>query len=51
MLGYSFLFRGTKQVAQRGCGCHIPGSIQGQVGRGFEQPGLVGGISARGSRG
>lgn len=27
------------KVAQR-CGCHIPGSVQGQVGWGFEHPGL-----------
>ena len=27
-----------EQVAQRGCGCPIIGSIQSQVGRGFEQP-------------
>ena len=30
------------QVAQRGCECPLPGSIQGQAGRGFEQPGLEG---------
>ena len=30
-----------KQVAQRGCGCPIPGSIQGQAGCGSGQPGLV----------
>jgi len=29
------------QVAQRGGGCPIPGNIQGQAGRGSEQPGLV----------
>jgi len=29
------------QVAQRGDGCPIPGNIQGQVGQGSEQPGLV----------
>jgi len=28
-------------VAQRGGGCPILGNIQGQVGRGSEQPGLV----------
>jgi len=33
-----------RQVAQRGCGCLIPSSIQGEVGWGFEQPGLVGGV-------
>jgi len=29
------------QVAQRSCGCPLPGSVQGQAGWGFEQPGLV----------
>ena len=29
------------QVAQRGGRCPIPGNIQGQVGRGSEQPDLV----------
>jgi len=28
------------QVAQRSCGCPLPGSVQGQVGWGLE-PGLV----------
>ena len=37
-----------KQVAQRGCGCPIPGSVQGQAGWGFEQPGLVEGVPAHG---
>ena len=32
------------QVAQKGCGCPIPGSIQSQAGWGFEQPGLEGGV-------
>ena len=36
------------QVAQRSCGCPLPGSVQGQVGRGFEQPGLVEGVPAHG---
>ena len=36
------------QVAQRSCGCPIPGSVQGQVGRGLEQPGLVEGVPAHG---
>ena len=35
-----------EQVAQRGCGWPLPGSIQGQAGWGFEQPGLVGGVPA-----
>jgi len=30
-----------EQVAQRGSGGPIPGNIQGQIGRGSEQPGLV----------
>jgi len=30
-----------EQVTQRGGRCPIPGNIQGQVGRGSEQPGLV----------
>ena len=36
------------QVAQRSCGCPLPGSVQGQVGRGFEQPDLVEGVPAHG---
>ena len=38
----------TEQVAQRGCGCPIPGSVQGQAGWGFEQPGRVEGVPAHG---
>jgi len=30
-----------EQAAQRGCGCPIPRSVQGQVGCGPGQPGLV----------
>ena len=37
-----------EQVAQRSCGCPVPGSVQGQVGRGFEQPGLVEVVPAHG---
>jgi len=29
------------QADQRSCGCPLPGSVQGWVGWGFEQPGLV----------
>ena len=29
------------QAAQRDCGCPVPGSVQGQVGWGPGQPGLV----------
>ena len=36
----------VEQVVQRGCGCPLPGSIQGQAGWGFEQPGLEGGVPA-----
>jgi len=35
-----------KWVAQRGSGGPIPGNIQGQVGRGSEQPGLVENVPA-----
>ena len=30
-----------EQAAQRGCGCFIPGGVQGQDRWGPEQPGLV----------
>jgi len=36
------------QVAQRSCGCPIAGRVQGQVGRGFEHPGLVEAVPAHG---
>jgi len=36
------------QVAQRSCGCPLPGSVQGQVGRSCEQPGLVEDVPAHG---
>jgi len=36
------------QVAQRSCGCPLPGSVRDQVGRGFEQPGLVEDVPAHG---
>ena len=39
-----------EQVAQGGCGCPIPGGIQGQAGCGSGQPGLLVGDSAH-SRG
>jgi len=35
-------------VAQRSCGCPIPGNVQGQVGWGFEQPGLMEGVPTHG---
>ena len=37
-----------EQVAQRRDGCPIPGSVQGQVGWGFVQAGLVEGVRAHG---
>ena len=39
-----------EQVAQGGCGCPIPGGIQGQAGCGSGQPGLLVGDPAH-SRG
>ena len=40
-----FLYRESgevqEQASQRGCGCHISGGAQGQVGWGTGQPGLV----------
>ena len=35
-----------EQLAQISCGCPILGNLQGQVGRGSEQPGLVEGVPA-----
>ena len=32
-----------ERAAQRGCGCPIPGGVQGRVGWGPGQPGLVNG--------
>ena len=32
------------EVAQRSCGCPLPGHVQTQVGRGLEQPGCGGGV-------
>ena len=37
-----------EQVAQRSCGCPLPGIVQGQAGWGFEQPDLVEGVPAHG---
>jgi len=37
-----------EQVAQRSCGCPLPGGVQRQVEWGFEQPGLVEGVPAHG---
>jgi len=36
------------QVAQRSCGCPLPGSIQGQAGWSCEHPGLVEDVPADG---
>ena len=35
-----------EQVAQRGCECPLPGSIEGQAGWDCEQPRLEGGVPA-----
>jgi len=43
-----FSTRVVELVAQRSCGCPLPGSVQGQVGWGFEQPGLVEDVPAHG---
>jgi len=32
---------GLEQAAWRGCGCSVPGGVQGQVGKGPGRPGLV----------
>ena len=41
--GSSLLENGEvlEQAAHRGCGCPVPGGIQGQAGWGPGQPGLV----------
>ncbi|PKU43552.1 hypothetical protein llap_6156 [Limosa lapponica baueri] len=49
--GRIFYYEGgetLEQVAQRSCGCPIPGGVQGQAGGGLEQPGVVGGVPAQG---
>jgi len=33
---------------QRSCECPLPGTVQGQVGQSFEQPGVVDGVPAHG---
>lgn len=38
----------VERVAQKNCGCCIPGSTQGQAGWGSEQSGIVGGVPAGG---
>jgi len=38
-----------EHVAQRSCGCPLPGSVQAQAEQGFEQPGLVEGVPGHGS--
>ena len=37
-----------EQAAQRACGCPVPGGVQGQVGWGPGQPGLVLNVEAGG---
>jgi len=41
----------SDSVAQRSCGCPLPGSVQGQVGWSSEQPGLVEDVPAYGRGG
>jgi len=38
------MVRHWNRIAQKGCGCPLPGSFQGQAGWGFEQPGMEGGV-------
>ena len=40
-----------EQVAKWSCGYPLPGTVQGQVGWGFEQPDLVEDVSAHGRGG
>lgn len=51
-LGRNFTEGGEalERATQRSCGCPFLGSIQGLVGWGFWQPGIVEGIPAHGSR-
>jgi len=42
----NFLDYSKELAAQRGCGCPIPRSVQGQTGWGFERPGLVADVLA-----
>jgi len=37
-----------EHVAQRSCGCPQPAGVQGEVGWGFEQPGLAEGVPVHG---
>ena len=37
-----------EQVAQRSCGCPLPGSVQGQVGWGFGELDVVEGVPGHG---
>jgi len=39
---------GLERMPHRTYGCSLPGSVQGQAGWGFEQPGLVEGVPAHG---
>jgi len=46
MLGGNSLSKSSEVLAltsQRGCGCPIPGGVQGQIRCGLGQPDLVGG--------
>jgi len=43
-----FTMRVVRHWHQRSCGCPLPGTVQGQGGWGFEQPGPVEGVPAHG---
>jgi len=45
---FSFPIYTMEQAAQRSCGCPLPGSVQGQVGWGSEQPRPMEGVPAHG---
>jgi len=38
-----------EEVARQSCGCPIIGSVQSQIGQGFEQPDLLNDVPAHGS--
>lgn len=48
---YSICIYTTRQVAERGGRCSIPGDVQGQVGQGTEQPPLGEAVPAHSTEG
>lgn len=46
--GYTGKSDSLAHVGHGSCGCPILDSVQGQVGRGLEQPGIVEGVPAHG---